>query len=314
MSRQNIATEQKVLRGLKSLPKSPRQILLALSGGVDSMVMAEVLYKWRTGLRLKLAVAHVHHGPTPSPKQKAYRRRTQKFVKEWARERELPFFTNETAPTLTSEQGLREFRLGLLGEWLNEIKGEAVAFAHHRDDLLETRLIRLIRGSGNQGLRSMSVYSLGKFRPLLGLSSREIRAYAESCGLKWIEDPSNAESNILRNWMRHEWLPSLETQRPGALKSLARSLETVSPPTKEFDLAPYVGLRRELFRAGSSPQSPQSRELLAQYLKALGLKNYAQTHVDEILKRLSCRQRDLEFEMLGLRFSVSADFLWASRV
>lgn len=305
--------EQKVLRGLKLLPNPPHRILLALSGGVDSMVLAEILWKWRVGLHLTLAVAHVHHGKAASRQQNDYRKRTQEFVCSWAEARNLPFFTNETAPQkiLTNEQEMREFREACLVEWKQKYAFDAIAFAHHQDDLLETRLIRLIRGSGTQGLRSMCLYRQDKFRPLLSLSSREIRGYAETRGIKWIEDPSNARADILRNWLRRKWLPSLELKRPGALKALARSLETISPRPMDFDLAPYVGLRRDFFIGAVNVKQ---KELLAQYLKALGLKGYGQTHVDEILKRLSSKQKNLEFEMLGLQFKVSPDFLWASRV
>jgi tRNA(Ile)-lysidine synthase len=312
MSRQDLALEQKVLRAMKLLKHRPRHILLALSGGCDSMVMAEILYKWRRGLKLELAVAHVHHGLGASREQKVYRERTRAFVRNWAEAHGLPFYTNRiTRKKLRGEQELREFRQGKLREWAAIAGANAVAFAHHEDDLLETRMMRLIRGSGSQGLQAMSSLRGGKLRPLLVLSQAEVRAYAALRALQWVEDPSNASTEILRNWMRREWLPSLEKQRPGALKSLARSLATVSPRPQEFDLAPYVGLRRELIIAGPTPKS---RALVAGYLKSLGLKDYARTHVEEILKRLSSRHTHLAFEMLGLRFQISPDFLWASRV
>jgi tRNA(Ile)-lysidine synthase len=312
MSRQDLALEQKVLRGMKLLKKPPRRILLALSGGSDSMVMAEILYKWRRGLKLELAVAHVHHGRASSAKQDTYRKRARVFVREWARARGLKFYTNPISKKyLKSEADLREFREGKLREWAAAAGADSIAFAHHEDDLLETRMMRLIRGSGSQGLLAMSSHRGGKLRPLLMVSQREIREYGVLRELDWLEDPSNASSEILRNWMRREWLPSLEKQRPGALKSLARSLATVSPQPHEFDLAPYVGLRRELFNTGPTPKS---RVLVAGYLKSLGLKGYARTHVDEILKRLSSKHTHLDFDMLGLKFRISPDFLWASRV
>jgi len=304
MARQDLALEQQVLRSVKALKVRPCRVLLAVSGGVDSMVMAEILFKWRRGLKLELAVAHVHHGRASSPKQKLFRERARKFVRAWATKRGLPFFTNAKAPILRSEGEMREFREGLLLTWAEAAGCEAIAFAHHEDDLLETRLIRLIRGAGAQGLRAMSKYRGGKFRPLLGLSRAEIEAYARITKLEWVEDPSNRKTDILRNWLRHEWLPSLETRRPGAVKTLARSLETVAPRAQDFDLASCVGLRRDRL----------SRALVAQYLKALGLRGYAQTHVDEILKRVSSPERNLEFDMLGFRFQVSREFLWASRV
>jgi hypothetical protein len=106
-------------------------------------------------------------------------------------------------------------------------------------------------------------------------------------------------------------LPSLEKQRPGALKAFARSLAQVAEPPQEFDLAPYVGLRREYFAAG--PTAP-AREVLARYLKALGLRGYTHTHVEEILKRLCSKRENQAFDLLGVRFEVSSRFLWASRV
>ncbi len=325
MSRQDLAIEQKVLRGLKTLSKPPRRILLALSGGVDSMVMAAILFKWRKGLGVELGVAHIHHGPSQNKTQTLYRQKARRFVKAWTKKNNLAFYTNAQPLTLspsrplsrplTSESDLREFREKHLATFCREGNFSAVAFAHHQDDLLETRLIRLIRGSGTQGMRSMSMYRQSKFRPLLHLSSAEIFEYAEIKKLKWVEDPSNVKTDALRNWLRQLWLPSLEEKRPGALKALARSLEMLSPVTQssEFDLAPFVGLRRESFVGKSESELGA---VLAQYLKALGLKGYARTHVRELIKRLDgvYEKQSVQFEMLGLVFKISPDFLWASRV
>lgn len=318
MARQDLALEQKILRALKPLKNRPTRLILAVSGGVDSMVMAEILWKWRIGLGVDLAVAHVHHGPTSSLEQRRYRAKAQKFVAQWAKTRQLPFFTNPVMdkgvgekPASHSEQDLRRWREKWLRQWLTEWGGEALVLAHHQDDLLETRLLRLIRGSGSQGLRSMSILHGDKFRPLLALSSREVRAYARYRSLRWLEDPSNQKLDALRNWVRHEWLPSLEKKRPGAMNALSRSLETLAPEVRDFDLAPFVGLRRELL---SHVSDSKQRELVAQYLRALGHFNYEQTHVIEIVKRLSTKRKNVEFEILGLRFQISPDFLWASRV
>lgn len=313
MSRLDLAIEQKVFRIVKEMGREqkPRRVLLALSGGADSMVLAEILWKWQKGLGLELVVATVHHGLAASSVQNEFRDRARDLVRGWARARRVKFVTNHAAPPLSSEADCREFRNRCLNRWSRELDCEWIAFAHHQDDLLETRLIRLIRGSGGQGLRSMAALSGKKFRPLLLLSAREIREYARVKKLKFLNDPSNMESDILRNWVRREWLPLLENQRPGSVTALARSLETIVPPTRDFDLAPFVGLRRDLLL---NAPTLERKALVAQYLKALGLKGYAQTHVEEILKRLNTSRKNLSFEMLGLRFNVSADFFWASRL
>lgn len=319
MSRLDLALEQRVLRELKRLKTRPRRVLLAVSGGVDSIVMAEILWKWRRGLGFELAVAHVHHGRAGWRPQAEYRRRAREFVRAWANAKDLPFFTNgpKPGPQLKSEAELRAWRERHLHRWRTKGGFDCIAFAHHEDDLLETRVIRLIRGSGAQGLRSMCLLTREKFRPLLGLSSAEIRSYAREKGLAWVEDPSNARTEAFRNWLRADWLPALESKRPGALKALSRSLETLSPRASRaaaaspVDLAPHVGLRRSSI---SSLARPTRRSVVARYLNGLGLKGYGQSHVDEILKRIDTKRKNFTFEMLGLKFSVTPDFLWASRV
>lgn len=314
MSRFDLAFEQQVLRAFKSLSAPPKRVLMALSGGLDSMVMAEVLRKWSRGLGLELAVAHVHHGPASTKRQTRYRTKAQDFVADWAAKHRFKFFTNTSSPPqmLKSEAEWREWRETLFAQWRQGF--DAVALAHHQDDLLETRLIRLIRGSGAQGLRAMSPHARGRFRPLLHIAQSEIRRYAEVRELTWVEDPSNREELALRNWLRHSWLPALETRRPGSGRRLARSLENLVPEMAreqtQFELAPYVGLRRDWLRS----QNPRVQsEILARYLKAIGLKGYGQTHVREIQKRLQTHS-DVEFEMLGFVFKSAHDFLWASRV
>lgn len=313
MTRLDLAIEQKILRELRTISILPQRVVMALSGGVDSMVMAEILSKWQVGLGLELSVSHIHHGVHPCPDQSRYRLQAQNFVKDWAVRHNLKFFTNLNLPKseLKGELVLRQHRLKLLKTWSEEWIADAVALAHHQDDLLETRMLRLTRGSGPQGLRSMSHLRGGKWRPLLGLSRAEIEAYAHYKKLTWIEDPSNQQSHMLRNWLRQEWLPALEQKRPGAMNALARSLESLAPLPKDFDLAPYVGLRRELLLNASGPVQ---RELLAQYLKGLVHGDYSHRHVQEIIKRLQSKRKNLEFEMLGLRFIVTVDFMWASRV
>jgi len=292
---------------------------MAVSGGRDSIVMAEILNKWSRGLKLQLAVAHVHHGPAVNADQSSYRDRAREFTERWARSRGLDFYTNENAPpvTLTSEQAWRDWREAWFKIWVERGQFDTVALAHHREDLLETRMLRLVRGSGAQGLRAMSPYKNGKWRPMLEVSVREMASYAETRGLQWIQDPSNSDSRQLRNWMRREWLPRLEERVPGALGALSRSLENLIPPPEAKRTSPLVGLKRKMLHSASEPLR---RELVARYLRALGMRGYQRTHVEEILKRVQTAEPPKgrlgvrNFEILGFVFHVSRDLVWASRV
>ena len=106
-------------------------------------------------------------------------------------------------------------------------EGDLLLTAHHQDDQAETLLLQLLRGGGVRGLAAMpALRRLAKgwlARPLLGVSRDELRHYAESHGLKWIEDPSNFDTSLERNYLRRELLPQLEQRRSGTAALLARS-------------------------------------------------------------------------------------------
>ena len=316
MAREDLAFEHRVLKPLKALKNPPRRWLLAVSGGADSMALAEFTRRWRRGLGLeKLVVAHVHHGSKGSAKQVRFRTQAQARVREWCISHAIEFITNEPEKIhLDSEKELREYRHKALEDWRASLDLDVVVFAHHADDLLETRLLRLIRGTGGFGLRAMRLCSARKLRPFLGVSRLEIETYLRSCKLKWSEDPSNLQYGAFRNWLRHEWLSSLEKRQPGAVKSLSRSLELVSRMQRSktrVDIDLSAGVRREVINKVSSLER---EELITAYLRGLGLNNYGQTHVREILKRVDTGKKNLTFKVLGVVFEVTPDFLRASRV
>lgn len=311
MKRRDLALEHEILALWRAQKEKPLRVLLAVSGGVDSMVMAEVLWKWRRLMKLDLSVAYVHHGQGQK-NQVRYRNQSQKFVAEWSQRHGLVFLTNP-APKLklASEDDFRRFRLRLLRRWQIQGGFDAVAFAHHADDLLETRLLRLIRGSGRDGLRAMVPRRVWKWRPLIEISRASLESYARDRKLKWCEDPSNADGRALRNWLRRDWLPRLETRQPGATKALSRSLELLAGPIVDLRIGPYVGLRRSSLRNLSQRQQ---QAVMIRYLKALGLRQYGKTHVSEILKRLENSSSESQFELLGHEFRLTPDLVWASRV
>jgi tRNA(Ile)-lysidine synthase TilS/MesJ len=128
----------------------------------------------------------------------------------------------------------------------------------------------------------------------------------------FVEDPTNRNEAVsLRNWLRKAWLPALEERARGARHTLARSLAQLASDDFTETIGPYVGLRREALVCASPLQR---KDIVARYFRSLGMKNYSQAHVQEVLKRLSTRRKPVPFEMLGHSFNCSPDFLWASRV
>ncbi len=276
------------------------------------MALAEFARRWSRYFGASFAVAHVHHGLDVPATQRRFRRQAQALVRDWCAGHGIPCFTNVPEKTAArSEAELRAYREAWLEKWVAEGAFDALVFAHHADDLLETRLLRLIRGTGPEGLVGMRLWNGRKLRPLLSVSRGEIETYARARALEWREDPTNSQTHALRNWIRTEWLPRLEERQKGARRSLSRSLSLIARGHARDMSTANVGLRRDLIKSASFSE----REILvAQYLRAQGFKDYAQSHVHEILKRIDTRRKNLTFEMLGVVFEVTPDFLRASRV
>ena len=272
-----------------------RQFLLCISGGADSVALFS-LFK---DFPLNLEVFHAHHGPGQN---KAFRDQAQELVSKLCAKHKIFLHLVRSTRELKSENDFRRFRLQELSKWKADHSKGIIVMAHHADDLLETRLIRLIRGTGPQGLRSMSSYRAPIFRPFLTLSSKEIRNYLTSAHIDWCEDPTNQDSRYLRNWIRNCWLPCLERRRPGSVLRLAQSLEALVPEEvalplkiKTFKLSEYrlYDSKRQIHR-------------IAQVLQSQGIKDFTQGQLKEIQRYLDKPETRYTFKVAGVVWLVNA--------
>ena len=305
------------------------RILVACSGGLDSVALLTALHQMASRGALQLEVAYTHHGPQSGHKHDSYRDRAASQVREMCAQMEVPFhlikFTATAAvKELISEADMRLFRLGALRAQALESNCSWIALAHHADDLLETRLIRLIRGTGAQGIAAMREVSEGRdfrlLRPLLSERRAELMLYARARGLRWCEDPSNKDDSPLRNWIRNQWLPELEKKRPGGVTSLMRSLTNLA------ELGPLPGplpglalgseqmmveqiiLREEYGLLGDM----QRRQRIAGVFSALGLRDFTSGHVLEVQKRLASARKSHRFDVLGVEWLINAQQISAT--
>lgn len=179
--------------------------------------------------------------------------------------------------------------------------------AHHAEDLLETRLIRLVRGVGQQGLRAMSILARHRFRPFLEVSREELKKYAEGRGLKWLEDPSNWDTRYFRNWIRNEWLPSLEKFRAGSAQSLMRSLNNLAVRANSLKMPiSEKGIDRNRLLA---LDKPDQMRVLARYMILKGIKSYRRGQIQEILKRLDTSRTEFRFTCAKQEWHVDAEHI-----
>ena len=190
---------------LEPLARAGKPLVLAVSGGLDSMVLLEAAA--RTIPARLLVVATFDHGTG------AAARRGARLVVRRARALGLRVEAGRARVRATSEAAWRAARWSFLRHVAREA-GAAVVTAHTRDDQVETVLIRALRESGPRGLAGLCAASPIR-RPFLEVSRGRLREWAEAHAVEWIEDPSNADLRYRRNRVRHELLPALRASRPG---------------------------------------------------------------------------------------------------
>lgn len=191
------------------LLKSGDSILVALSGGPDSVFLLKVLYSIKDDYGITVSAVHVNHNIRKNESLKE-ERFCQKLCDDLGVEL---FIISENIPVLAkkSNKGLEEtarnFRLGIYEKLCSEFGFSKVATGHHRDDRVETVLFRIIRGTGRTGLSGISVKRDNLIRPLFNISKKEILKFLKSYKIKFCIDKSNFENDFKRNYLRNELLP-----------------------------------------------------------------------------------------------------------
>lgn len=195
---------------------------VGFSGGLDSTVLLHLFVGLRErGLLADLQAVHVHHGLQPAAD--AWVDHCTRVCQALAVPLDIHHVRIDNAASL--ERAAREARYAAFARVL-PAEG-CLVLGQHRDDQLETLLLRLVRGAGVKGLAGMPgarPFASGRlWRPLLDESRAVLLAYAQAAGLEWIEDPSNADTRLDRNYLRHEVLPLLRGRWPGVDQVMTRS-------------------------------------------------------------------------------------------
>ncbi len=200
-------------------------VIVACSGGVDSLALAQLLSDWRKTWGLRLCIAHFEHGIRGEESLEDAR-----FVQEWCEERRLLFrMESADVPLVARQKGVsletaaRELRYAFLERLRRELSHDVIATAHHGDDQAETVLMHLLRGSGIDGLAGMLPRSGRIVRPFLSVRKQELEAFCRAKGLQPRHDATNDRMDCTRNRLRLDLLPKLQREyHPGIAESLCQ--------------------------------------------------------------------------------------------
>lgn len=283
------------------------EFCLAVSGGLDSMVLMHIFCKLVKPDRIR--ILHYHHGLSDQDDQKLFRDRAARLVQEVCLRFELIFVMQQSEITLKSENDMRQARRNFFKQELSQ--NSFVVMAHHQDDRLETMLLKLMRGTGSDRFNSLTVWDGSILRPLLLTPKVELLNYAQEENLVWCEDPSNSEDHYLRNWLRNSWLKELDSVYPGGRENMARSLFKLADQLADrthFELVwsqsgESRGLSRHWFN--SLTKNEQNRAIFL-FLKQAGIEEMTQGQIEEIRKRLDKNQKEYIFEILGRKWVINA--------
>jgi len=251
-----------------------KRVAVALSGGLDSVVLLHVMHALVPRLGYKLSAIHVNHGLSPNAGD------WQKFCAALCLELGVPFKAVKVK-VRKQRHGLEAAAREARRAAFMKQDVQAIALAHHLGDQAETVLFNLLRGAGLEGASGMPVRTrLGDkllLRPLLNAPRSAIRAYATGHGLGWIEDESNADEGLTRNFIRRRLGPLIETKFPRWQESLARA-------ARHFTAAQL-----------------DARSVLRAFLKEKGLRAPSEAKLVEMLKQLGATKAEISHDGAVMR-------------
>ena len=269
------------------------RVAVGLSGGIDSVVLLDVLSRLAPRAGIVLSAVHVNHQLSP------HAAGWSRFCRTLCAGLGVPLRVARVnvARRASREDAAREARYRAYGR----TPADFIALAHHGDDQAETLLLQLLRGAGVRGLagmpeaRTLAAARGGSrtlLRPLLAAGRRDIEAYARSRGLDWIEDESNRDVAHGRNFLRHEVLPLLETRYPAARRALARSAGHLGEAASLLDglaARDAAGAGRdgtlEVAALGKLPAA-RARGVLREFIARAGERAPPARRLEEILRQV----------------------------
>jgi tRNA(Ile)-lysidine synthase len=293
----------------RKLFKRGQKIMVAVSGGLDSMVLLHALEKLSSRHKWKIAVAHFNHQLRGRASDS-----DEKLVRKTASAMKLPVIVGRAdvkgfarKSKLSIEMAARKLRHEFFARVARARKIQTVALAHHADDQVELFFLRLLRGAGGEGLAGMKWQSpspadkrISLVRPLLDCSKGELAEFARENKINFRDDATNFSPDFLRNRIRNELLPLLRKDyQPGLSKTVLRLMEIVGAESE------FVGAAAKQWLTGRKPAFEKLQVAVQRWVLQSQLEHLNVAADFALVERL--RKPDGKFVSVGSGLSVSRD-------
>jgi len=200
------------------------EVLLALSGGLDSSVLLHLLKQTQGKFNFNLKAIHIHHGLNPLADN------WLNFCNKKCKSLDINFYSEKVKINLDSPLGIEGEARKLRYEAIKKRQKGIVVLGHHQNDQAETLLLQLLRGSGLKGLAAMPEFDSKRnfWRPLLNIKRDDLAVYAKKNNIQYIEDASNQDMQFDRNFLRQKVLPLIESRYPASIETISRSARNIA--------------------------------------------------------------------------------------
>lgn len=300
-------------------------IIIGVSGGPDSVCLLNTLVTLAKKRKFKLLLAHVNYGLRGNDSDN-----DEFFVRELAQRYDLKLEilnAKEESKCSPTENNLRNIRYDFFRKIIKENNFDLIAVAHNQDDQAETMLMRLVRGSGLLGLRSIQPKNGDIIRPLLDISRAEIIDYLNENKLSYRIDKTNKENKFLRNKIRNKLIPVLEKEYNPALKktlaeatsNIAQDYDFIFTSSEKIFKKIDFDANKNVYFFGSKRFVNNHPALQKQVLRKIifslksNLSNIENSHLEEIIKIIkSDKNKSQRLSFKGLKVIKKGDIIYIS--
>ena len=293
----------KAFVSLSEAHKKIKSMTVALSGGIDSVVLLHLLYNLQKKHHFILKATHVHHALSKNADKWV------KFCEKLCAKLFIPLDVHYIKLPQKKSLGIEGEARRLRYEKLLQSKSNLIVLAHHADDQAETFLLQLIRGAGVKGLSSMASFDASKklWRPLLNTSRSDIEIHAKKHKLKWVEDESNLNIDFDRNFIRHKILPIIKKQFLHIIKVISRSASHLAEAQTLLNELAIIDLKKCLESETSKYKLKvnylnklsmyRAKNLLRYWLEINDQLMPSKDLLDELLRQVLTAKKDAELKI-----------------